>query len=58
MVSNMVLNMVLFGLIHMVPDIIHRDHSHHCLGKARLEFMLPDSLTRITLEAVSTKEFA
>ena len=23
------------------PDIIHCDHSHHYLGKARLEVMLP-----------------
>ena len=44
MVSNMVHYMVLFELIHNGhPDIIHRDRSHHYVGKARLESMLPDN---------------
>ena len=44
MVSNMVQYMVLLELIYNGhPDIIHRDRSHHYLGKARLESMLPDN---------------
>ena len=29
--------------IHGHPDIIHRDHSHHYLGRARPGSMLPDN---------------
>ena len=36
MVSNMVLHIVLFELIHC-------DQYHHYLGKARFEFVLPDN---------------
>ena len=46
MVSNMVQYsyMVLFELIYNGhPDIIHRDRSHHYLGQARLESLLPDN---------------